>query len=170
MKAKQAESPFLGYLLYGPYLDRTKKRSPRFKHYLQHSTDRTTRTTMTVARYKMCVFLDRVLSSNETVDHIDENSLNDKFSNLQLISRAENARKNNRCKGRAWVELLCPTCELIFQKAKSHTHISKKGTYTACSRACSGAFGTRLRDEGMTSDVKSCLELNVLREFRLFST
>lgn len=37
--------------------------------------------------------LGRVLEDHETVDHIDGDSLNDSIDNLQLLSRAENAKK-----------------------------------------------------------------------------
>lgn len=47
--------------------------------------------------------LERRLTENETVDHIDNDKTNDDVSNLQILSREENARKgalgNTHCLG-----------------------------------------------------------------------
>lgn len=51
---------------------------------------------MAYARYLMSVKLGRFLSKDETVDHIDENKLNDKIENLQILSREENFNKYNQ--------------------------------------------------------------------------
>ena len=46
------------------------------------------------ARYLMAVQRGSYLSSSETVDHIDENKMNDNLDNLQILSREENVRKH----------------------------------------------------------------------------
>ena len=46
------------------------------------------------ARYKLEKKLGRPLRKNETVDHKDEDKTNDRITNLQILTRAENARKS----------------------------------------------------------------------------
>jgi len=47
------------------------------------------------ARILLELKLGRVLTQDETVDHIDFDSTNNSFENLQLLSRIENARKGS---------------------------------------------------------------------------
>lgn len=47
------------------------------------------------ARYLLCVSLGRELGPDECVDHIDENRFNDDISNLQVLSRSDNAKKSH---------------------------------------------------------------------------
>lgn len=47
------------------------------------------------AKVKLEVKINRRLSSNETVDHIDNDKTNDAPDNLQVLSRAENAKKGS---------------------------------------------------------------------------
>lgn len=54
------------------------------------------RSTVSYARYLMSVKLGRFLLRSEEVDHIDEDKTNDSLSNLQILSTAENLRKNAR--------------------------------------------------------------------------
>lgn len=53
----------------------------------------TDRTTIAYARYLMSVKLGRILNDDETVDHIDNNKLNDDINNLQILSREDNIAK-----------------------------------------------------------------------------
>lgn len=50
--------------------------------------------TMLLGRLILELKLGRVLLDDETVDHIDEDPTNDDPSNLQILSREENARKS----------------------------------------------------------------------------
>lgn len=51
-------------------------------------------TTHQLARVLMEIKLGRRLSGNETVDHIDNDKTNDSSENLQVLTRAENAKKS----------------------------------------------------------------------------
>lgn len=130
-----ADPPFFGYTLYGPVMDRVEGRR---KVFLVHGDG--SRTTMTLARYRMCVHLGRKLEQSEEVDHKDEDRLNDDLSNLQILTRVQNLRKSAAHKGRMMVTLKCPSCQKIFERGRSQTHLAKKGVFTACSRKCSGIF------------------------------
>ena len=45
------------------------------------------------ARYLMCIKEKRLLDSTEVVDHIDGNSMHDRYENYQIISRSDNTLK-----------------------------------------------------------------------------
>ena len=62
------------------------------------------RSTVSYARYLMAVHLGRFLDANEQVDHIDEDKTNDSIENLQILSCAENLRKNAKHRVRGRVE------------------------------------------------------------------
>lgn len=51
------------------------------------------------ARYLLAVKLGRYLTKDETVDHIDNNPLNDSVDNLQVLTREENAAKYRAFRG-----------------------------------------------------------------------
>ena len=65
--------------------------------------DGTRRTTKLYAKVKLEIKIGHILSKDETVDHIDKNPFNDKFSNLRMLSREKNARRsalnNKNCLG-----------------------------------------------------------------------
>ena len=57
--------------------------------------------TIQLARARLEVMLDRPLRKGETVDHIDDDKTNDRYSNLQLLSHQENAGKHSQKQRRA---------------------------------------------------------------------
>lgn len=56
------------------------------------------RTTVSYARYRMTVLLNKLIPEGMEVDHIDDNSCNDADSNLQLLTKAQNLAKQNKLK------------------------------------------------------------------------
>ena len=91
------------------------------------------------ARYLLAVKLGRYLTSDEEVDHIDDDKSNNCISNLQLLSSKENRDKVNHNKGIAMVEYLCPVCEKIFSIEKRNSPLVVKSKKAAtCSRTCGG--------------------------------
>lgn len=46
------------------------------------------------ARYLLAISLKRYLTEDETADHIDGDKSNDDFSNLQILTKAENIKKS----------------------------------------------------------------------------
>lgn len=77
------------YKIYGPY-DHSDGNGR--KNIIRVYEDGT-RKTVALARHIMELHLGRELSTDEVVDHIDENPLNDVIENLQIITIAENTRK-----------------------------------------------------------------------------
>lgn len=143
-KSTPAATPFDGYWLYGPVLN--KKEGRRYVSLVKDG-DTKTRTIMSYARYLMSVHLGRLLTRNEEVDHKDNNKLNDVIENFQLLSTQENKRKYNG-KGVKTVRIACPECGKVFERRVGSTHLVKKGSYTACSRSCNGKFSIRFSKYG----------------------
>lgn len=78
--------------LLGPYI--TKKNGRRILD-VRVDSDPTSSLAKTIqlARARLEVKLGRPLNAGETVDHVDNDCTNDRYSNVQLLSRAENAAK-----------------------------------------------------------------------------
>ena len=76
-------------LLWGPYLCKDGRKRCDVKY-----AGRAKPKTVLWARYKLENKLGRPLNKNETVDHKDDNKANDRLSNLQILSLAENSRKS----------------------------------------------------------------------------
>ena len=94
--------------------------------------------TMSNARYLMEKHLGRELLRAETVDHIDEDPLNDDLSNLQILSLADNIRRSHR--KTEWYEFNCPCCGVFAVKKMKEVRSSwkkgKAGPY--CGKSCAG--------------------------------
>lgn len=80
-------------------------------------------------------------SYDMTVHHKNGNKHDNRFKNLELISRSEHVRMHNLKKGKKYVRFVCPSCRKEFEKDYRNTHLVKPNNkYTACSRVCSGKF------------------------------
>ena len=123
--------PFEGYRVYGPS---THPRMIRKLVFLVPIGARGRRTSMSYARYLVCMRENRWLGRHEHVDHIDNDKTNDALTNLQILSRNENSAKTAGRK--AYVTLVCPVCGISFVRERRQTHLSKGGSPTKCSRAC----------------------------------
>lgn len=100
---------------------------------------------MTVARYLMCIKEKRILKTSECVDHKNENSVDDKEDNLQILSDADNKRKfwkNNPTftpvKPGPTIICICKFCKKAFPKklAEEQRRIKRKNTGPFCDRSC----------------------------------
>lgn len=128
----KAEKPFEGYTVY----KRLFKDLGRYMAMLYHPETKH-RTTISWARYLMSVHLGRKLDPDlETVDHVNENKLDDRLDNFELKTRAENTRKS--AKKPNMVTLVCPVCSKEFTRRREQTHLVKGGDSTTCSRRCGG--------------------------------
>jgi hypothetical protein len=104
------------------------------------------RTCTSYARYLMSCHLERYLEEDEHVDHINEDPLDDRVENLQILSPEENRKKSNE---EHYAILRCPVCEEKFEIKWRNTFIQKNKNkkYTACSRSCGGKAGFMNRSE-----------------------
>ena len=136
MKGRKLKIPYSKYIGYKVF---HKKQGRYYICMVKIKTRK--RKTISYARYKMAVFQGRRLSRDETVDHIDENKTNDKLSNLQILSRAANTRKNVIATGRSseLVKLKCFVCSKTFYRPpRNVNHKLSKGKKLTCSRRCGG--------------------------------
>ena len=103
--------------------------------FLVKEANKAERTTLSHARYLMCVKEGRWLSPEEQVDHVDDDKLNDSLDNLQILSRAENIKKGKK---RTMVKLSCAECGEGFERRKGADPKAKGYKQAFCSRRCLG--------------------------------
>lgn len=136
-KGATSNHPFKGYRAYGPYLSKTEGR--RVIVLVPPKGSELRRTTISYARFKYSRKIGQPVSKEFEVDHIDDNKLNDKLSNLQLLTRLHNTRKSHPgCT--TMVELKCPVCNNKFSRRRGQTHLVPSNSsrkHTCCSKECS---------------------------------
>lgn len=94
------------------------------------------RTTISYARYLMCMEKGYLLPASVEVDHIDNDCTNDEISNLQILSKeAHRAKTISLLRPRAVVILHCPVCLMEFTRFANRV---VPGTSPVCSRRCNG--------------------------------
>lgn len=91
MKRVSAEFPYDDYWLYIVYHSSENRRMAN----LILQSDITKRKTVSYARYLMSVHLKRFLTSQEEVDHVDNDKTNDNITNLQILTKEQNREKSN---------------------------------------------------------------------------
>lgn len=137
MKRIKAEYPFNKYWLYVVW-HRKENRNQANLVLIENTKERTT---MSYARYLMSVKLGRFLTTNEQVDHIDNDKTNDTIENLQILTPLENKKKQEDFKetiNPRKVTLECSFCGKHFQcLSKNYRFKLKQGrTKFFCSKAC----------------------------------
>lgn len=123
--------PYDDFYLYIIY---HKKMGRRMAH-LVNRNDRSIRKTTAYARYLLEVSLGRFLSKDETVDHINEDKLDDRLGNLQILSALDNKAKSQ--KKRVYILYTCPFCKKEFTRRLGASYGVKE---PACSRSCSTKY------------------------------
>lgn len=94
------------------------------------------------AKVLLEIKIGRILSKDETVDHIDGDKLNDNIDNSQLLSRADNASKS--VLRRLPIIGICALCNKEFELTRNQItkrKIKKDKAGPFCSRSCSGKYG-----------------------------
>ena len=131
--AEPAQAPFEGYTLYVVFHKKERRRYA----CLVHADKR--RHTVSYARYLMSVHLGRSLGKTEHVDHINDDCLDDRIDNFQLLTPAENAEKHARLLAKRRPSQICPVCACVFtRKLKFVNQALREGRKLCCSRACGG--------------------------------
>lgn len=132
-----AAAPFSEYRYY-TFLHNKLQRY--FVHLVHDKTKH--RKTLARARYNMCVNLGTELTWDQTVDHIDNNKLNDSLENLQILSRADNIRKSS--KPEQQFRFTCPVCNTDFYRSKRRAYLAIHcGKTICCSQHCGGIYRGR---------------------------
>lgn len=129
----QTSKPFTGFNGYKVF----HKKEGRWLVILRDPINKK-HTTISHARYLMSVKLGRRLTPNESVDHINNNRVDDRIENLQILTPLENTLKSNV---KIIRDFICPICRKPFTRKRNPAIQTP-----ACSRSCGGklAFFTFL--------------------------
>ena len=121
---------------------------------------RNDRTTISYARYLMCVKIGYVLSNDYEVDHIDGNCNNDEISNLQILTKEEHLKKTTKevTTGRSVRTLSCICCGKDFEREVRNIRNSR----SICSRSCNGKLSTNLKAKSKALSYEEVLEIRSL--------
>lgn len=100
-------------------------------------------------KYLMEIHLDRYLTENETVDHIDGNPLNNEISNLRFLDRTQHCI--NDVYRNSDITVTCTYCgkEFTIPGSKIHNRNRKDRHQSGyfCSRKCSGKYGKEIQSQ-----------------------
>lgn len=92
--------------------------------------------TQLLARVRLEIKIGRRLVGNETVDHIDDNPLNDNDDNLQILSHEKNCGKTPRKK--TIIEKQCNFCkQKIILTQSQRKSLYKGAIHFYCGKSCS---------------------------------
>lgn len=115
--------------------------------------------------------LNRLLTPNEVVHHINENTRDNRAINLKVLSNKEHAKLHGLLQGKMYVELKCPECNRIFILPKNQTYlVTKKCKYNCCSNKCRGKFSRKIQLHGITHKVEQAISENIVREYKQYSS
>lgn len=127
--------------VYGPY-----RRKDGRQHVIVINDDGSRRT-VSYPKWLVEQRTGRLLSSNETVDHIDKNIDNNDDSNLQVLDRAEHIALDVR-RRKTPESLTCSWCSRGFVPTRNQISTRSKNHGKFCSKACSGKYGKHVQSGG----------------------
>lgn len=98
------------------------------------------RTTISYARYLMCVELGYVLSEGYEVDHKNRDKTDDSLSNLEVLTVDEHREKTRieASTGRTNITVTCKNCGITFNREKRLVGRGELNTF--CSYKCNQAY------------------------------
>ena len=103
---------------------------------------------MSYPKYLMELHLNRYLTEDETIDHIDRNPLNNDINNLRILSRQEHC--SNDVFRNKDIIVTCAYCGREFtipgNKVHNRNRIDRHQSGYFCSRQCSGKYGAEIQN------------------------
>lgn len=115
------------------------------KHVIVYQNGR--KRTISYPRYLMMVHLDRELTSDEEVDHIDSDFTNNSLDNLRILSKIEHHKVDVK---RLLPETVnCKWCNVsfeIYSKYHSNHGTDSKKAGPFCSKKCVGEYGASIQN------------------------
>lgn len=127
-------------IVYGPYSRKDgRKHIVLNKLGVSHNVKHKIKT-LSFPKALMEVKLGRLLTEDETVDHIDRDVTNDCYSNLQILSRSQNSIKSVRRK--LLKEENCVWCKKEFTPTAHQVGDDLKVFGPFCSKVCTGKYGS----------------------------
>jgi hypothetical protein len=130
--------------IYGPYIG---KKDGRLRIVIHFPSGK--KATMSYPKFLMEQHLNRHLTDDETVDHIDCNVQNNELSNLRILNRDEHARIDAIRLNKQ--DFRCPMCNRDFSldgKRLHDTILNRKKNKAGpfCSRKCAGKYGKNIQN------------------------
>jgi uncharacterized C2H2 Zn-finger protein len=82
-----------------------------------------------------------IIDDEHEIHHKNEIKTDNRFLNLDYITKISHKITHGKQKVRNVVVLKCPGCEIIFKRRRGSTHlVGRKTSYTCCSKQCVGKF------------------------------
>ena len=114
-------------------------------------------TTLTYARYLMCIKLGYILPTELEVDHIDDDKTNDDIDNLQVLTKEQNLLKQHYhyimneqiCYG-----YICACCEMpfILTEREVKMRLAQNVELAFCSNKCARIYNPPPINHGITEE------------------
>jgi hypothetical protein len=152
-----------GYKIYGPY----DRKDGRLHVVMVHSITKQ-RKTVSYPKYLMEVHLNRYLAPDETIDHIDNDPLNNNISNLRILTRVDHCRSEaHHIKGQ---DFICPQCGETFhlsgtqvgrRKMEQKRKPNRAGPF--CSKSCAGKYSTDVQNNRVEPVQQKLIEVEYYR-------
>lgn len=103
------------------------------------------RTTISYARYLMCVKLGYILSEEYEVDHIDDDKTNDDINNLQVLTQEQNLLKKQYkyiIEDQVCFGYECKWCDtkFILTEREKKMRLAQNVEFSFCSKTCSSKY------------------------------
>lgn len=124
------------------------------------------RTTISYARYLVCVKMGYILSSDFEVDHINKDRTDDRLENLQIMSKFDHREKSRKemTTGRNTRVLSCVICGSEFEREVRQIRYRNN----LCSRSCNGKMSNNLKVKALNPSDVEYIRKNFIKNDREF--
>lgn len=132
----------------GPYV--MLQNDGRWLVVLYGGPPKTVKRSLSWPKAVMEVRLGRHLTTNELVDHIDDDPTNNDPDNFQILTVAENTKKGRVARGieEKIDKFFCPECGCEFERLRRrvrHNQNSQQKAGPFCGKSCAGRYSARVQ-------------------------